>query len=130
MAQQQGIYGLHNDPAMDTLINLIGKQRKEIKKMEKFMTPQRATEFVYAQNYRKNKDGQWVEKKNQKFDMLNVQDNDGDGLEDIVVTKDKKVYSFNDFLPKDTEYPLRRAFLMEIRNIKIDLEINSIIDIL
>jgi hypothetical protein len=38
MAQQGGIYGLNTDPTMDVLINLVGKQRKEIKKMEKLMT--------------------------------------------------------------------------------------------
>jgi hypothetical protein len=77
------------------------------------MTPQRAIEFVYAQNHRRNIDGQMVDKKNPKFGMLNVQDYDGDGLEDTLVTKDGKVNSFNGFLPKDTDYPLRRAFLME-----------------
>jgi hypothetical protein len=94
---QQGIYGLNTDPAMDALINLVSLQRKEIKKMEKLMTPQRASEFVYAQNHIRNKDGQMVEKKNQKFGMLNVQDYDGDGLKDTIVTKDGKVYSFNGF---------------------------------
>jgi hypothetical protein len=45
--------------------------------------------------------------------MLNYQDYDGDGLEDTIVTKQGKVYYFNGFLPKDTDYPLRRAFLLE-----------------
>jgi hypothetical protein len=114
MAQPQGIYGLNVDPAMDALIKLVGQQRKEIRKMEKLMTPQRAQEFVQAQNYRLDpKTNQMVQKKNPKFDMLNVQDYDGDGLPDTVVTKEGKVYSFNGFLPKDTDYPLRRAFLMQ-----------------
>jgi hypothetical protein len=82
--------------------------------MEKLMTPQRAQEFVYKQNHRKNKNGEWVEKtKGERYDMLNVQDYDVDGLDDTIVTKGGKVYSFNGFLPKDTDYPLRRAFLME-----------------
>jgi hypothetical protein len=68
---QQGIYVLHTDPAMEAFINLVGKQRKEIRKMEKLMIPQRASEFVYAQNHRKNKNEQWVDKTNKKFDMLN-----------------------------------------------------------
>jgi hypothetical protein len=55
---------------MDALINLVGKQRKEINKMEKLMTQQRAGEFVYAQNHRKNKDGQMVEKRVKKFALL------------------------------------------------------------
>jgi hypothetical protein len=39
MEQQGGIYSLNTDPAMEALINLVGKQLKEIKKMEKLMTP-------------------------------------------------------------------------------------------
>jgi hypothetical protein len=55
--------------------------------MEKLMTPQRAQEFVYAQNYRLDpKTNQMVQKKNPKFNMLNVQDYDGDGIDDIIVT--------------------------------------------
>jgi hypothetical protein len=30
-----------------------------------------------------------------------------------VVTKEGKVYSFNGFLPKDTDYPLHRVFLRQ-----------------
>jgi hypothetical protein len=33
MAQPQGIYGLNVDPAMDALIKLVGKHRKELRKM-------------------------------------------------------------------------------------------------
>jgi hypothetical protein len=49
-------------------------------------------------------------KKNQKFAKLDVKDYYSYGLPDIVVTKEGKVYSFNDFLPKDTEYPSLRPF--------------------
>jgi hypothetical protein len=38
MAQQGGICNLNTYPAMDALINLVGKQGKEIKKMEKLIT--------------------------------------------------------------------------------------------
>jgi hypothetical protein len=52
---QRGKYGLNTDPSMEALITLLGEKRKEIKKMEKIMTPQRAQEFVYAQNHRFDK---------------------------------------------------------------------------
>jgi hypothetical protein len=81
--------------------------------MEKLMIQQRAGEFVYAQNHRKNKDVQMVEKMIKKFALLDEKDYDCDGISDTVVTKDKKVYSFNGFLPKDTDYPLCREFLLE-----------------
>jgi hypothetical protein len=56
---------------MDALINFVGKQRKEIRKMEKLMIQQRAGEFVYAQNYRLDpKTNQLLPKKNQKFALL------------------------------------------------------------
>jgi hypothetical protein len=111
MAQSKGIYNLNVDPGMDALKKLVGQQRKEIRKMEKLMTPQRAQEFVHAQNYRLDpKTQQMVPKKEPKFAMLNVQDYDGDGIDDTIVTKEGKVYSFNGFLPKDTDYPLRRYF--------------------
>jgi hypothetical protein len=104
MTQRQVIYGLNVDQAMDALINLVGKQLKEIRKMENLMTPQKAQKFVHAQNYRIDpKTSQAVQKKNPKFDILNVQDYDGDGIDDTNVTKDGKVYSFNGFLPKDTD---------------------------
>jgi hypothetical protein len=44
-----------------------------------------------------------VQKKNPKFNMLDAQDYDGIGIPDTVVTKEGKVYSFNGFLPKDTD---------------------------
>jgi hypothetical protein len=34
-------------------------------------------------------------------------------IPDTFVTKEVKVYSFNNFLPKTTDYLLRRTFLME-----------------
>jgi hypothetical protein len=37
--------------------------------------------------------------------MLEVKDYDGDRLSDTIVTKDDKVYSFNGFITKDTDYP-------------------------
>jgi hypothetical protein len=111
---QRGKYGLNMDPSMEALISLVGEQRKEIKKMEKLMTPERAEEFVYKQNHRfDKKTNQMVEKKNPKFAKITDFDYDGDGITDTVVTKDGKVYSFNCFLPKDTDYPLRREFLMK-----------------
>jgi hypothetical protein len=113
----QPLYNLNSDPAMDALINLVSKQRKEIRKMEKLMTPTRAQEFIFKQNNRfDKKTNQWIAKKNNPkthFDMLNVQDYDGDGLDDTIVTKGGKVYSVNGVLPKDTDYPIKRAFLME-----------------
>jgi hypothetical protein len=51
MAQQGGIYNLNTDPEMETLIKLVGKQWKEIRKMEKVMTLQRVGVFLHAQNY-------------------------------------------------------------------------------
>jgi hypothetical protein len=80
------------------------------------MIPQRAQEFVHAQNIRfDKKTNRMVQKKNPKLDMLNGQDYDGDGIDDTIVSKEEKVYSFNGFLPKDTDYPLRRSYLMENR---------------
>jgi hypothetical protein len=38
------------DPSMKALLDLISKQHKEIPKMEKLMTPQRAQEFIHKQN--------------------------------------------------------------------------------
>jgi hypothetical protein len=78
------------------------------------MSQQREGEFVYAQNHRfDSKTNKMVPKKNQKFDLLQEQDYDGDGIDDTVITKEGKVYSFNGFLPKDTDYPLHRSFLMQ-----------------
>jgi hypothetical protein len=42
--------------------------------------------------------------------MLEYKDYDGDGLEDTIITKEGKVYSFNGYLPKDTDYPLRKTY--------------------
>jgi hypothetical protein len=60
----QGIYNLNTDPSMDALIKLVSQQRKEIRKMEKLMTPTRAQEFIQSQNYRLDpKTNQLVPKK-------------------------------------------------------------------
>jgi hypothetical protein len=48
------------DPSMQALLNLVNKQHKEIRKMEKLMTPQRADEFIHKQNYRKNDQGEEI----------------------------------------------------------------------
>jgi hypothetical protein len=42
--------------------------------------------------------------------MLPVKDYDGDNLDVTIVTKDGKVYSFNGFITKDTDYPLRQSY--------------------
>jgi hypothetical protein len=39
---QRGIYGFNTDRSMEALIKLVRVQRKEIKKIEKLMTPQRS----------------------------------------------------------------------------------------
>jgi hypothetical protein len=86
---------------MDTLIKFVGQQLKEIRKIEKLMTRQRTREFIHAQNYRYDtKTQQVVPKKNQKFNLLQEQDYDGDGIDDIVVTKEGKVYYCNGFFHK------------------------------
>jgi hypothetical protein len=84
--------------------------------MGKLMISQRAGEFIYKNNYNINKQGQEVKKKNKKFDMLSYKDYDGDGLEDTIATKDGKVYSFNGYMPKFSDYPLHKTFLSQ--NIK------------
>jgi hypothetical protein len=82
--------------------------------MEKLMTPQRAQEFVHAQNYRLDpKTNQMVPKKNQKFIKYDYMDYDGDGIPDIIITKEGEINFFNGFLPKVTNYPICRTFLMQ-----------------
>jgi hypothetical protein len=65
------------DPSMKALLELVSKQHKEIRKMEKLMTSQRAQEFIHKQNYYKNAQGEEVLKKNPKYDMLEYKDYDG-----------------------------------------------------
>jgi hypothetical protein len=50
------------------------------------------------------KTNQMVQKKTPKFEMTEVRDHDGDGLEDNVVTIERKVYSFKYFFSKNTDY--------------------------
>jgi hypothetical protein len=45
--------------------------------------------------------------------MLEYKDYDSDGLEDIIVIKDGKVYSFNGVMPKDSDYSLLKTFLAQ-----------------
>jgi hypothetical protein len=37
--------------------------------------------------------------------MLSVRDYDRDGFDNLIVTKDDKVDSFNGFVTKETDYP-------------------------
>jgi hypothetical protein len=99
--------------AMQALLILVSKQHKEIRKMEKLMTPQRATEFIHKNNYYKNKEGQEVQKKNPKYELMKYKDYDGDGLEDTIVTQEGKVYSFNGYMPKDSDYPSHKTYLSQ-----------------
>jgi hypothetical protein len=92
------------DPSMDALLNLVSKQRQEIRRLEGLMVPNPAAEFVQTHNTHKNKQGQLVDNKVKRYKVEDVQDYDRDDLNDTIVTKDGKLYSFNGFITKDTDY--------------------------
>jgi hypothetical protein len=76
------------------------------------MVPNRAREFIQTQNTNfDKKTNKRVPNKVQRNNMLDVKDYDEDGLDDIIVTKDDKIYSVNRVVSKDTDYPLIQAYI-------------------
>jgi predicted fused transcriptional regulator/phosphomethylpyrimidine kinase len=88
---------------METMIDLISDKKKEIKRLESLVTYERAHEFV-------NKRNEKIKKNENKFLLLEDADYNNDNIPDTVVTKGGKVYSFNVYLTKDTEFPFRNKF--------------------
>jgi hypothetical protein len=43
--------------------------------------------------------------------MSAIKDYEGDRIDDTIIIKDGKVYSFNGFIKKDTDYSFRQAYL-------------------
>jgi hypothetical protein len=88
---------------METMIDLIADQKKDIKRLKSLMTYQRAQEFISKRNEN-------IKKDQNKFMLLDDADYNNDSIPDIVVTKGGKEYSFNGFLTKDTNFPLQKRF--------------------
>jgi hypothetical protein len=100
------------DATMDALLNLVSTIQKEIKRLNILIVPNRAHESIGTHNtHIDKKTKQRVANKVQQYDMLQPKDYDGDGLADTIVTKDGKIYSFNGFVTKDNDYPLRQVYL-------------------
>jgi hypothetical protein len=58
-----------------------------------------------------NKRNEKIKKDENKFILLDDDDYNNDTIPDTAVTKGGKVYSFNGYLTKDTDFPLRKRFV-------------------
>jgi hypothetical protein len=86
------------------MIDLIADQKKEIKRLESLMIYDRTHEYM-------NKRNEKIKKDENIFRLLEDADYNNDNIPDTVVTKGGKVYSFNGYLTKDTDFPFRNKFV-------------------
>jgi hypothetical protein len=91
-------------PDMESMIDLLVDKKKEINRLESLMTYDRAQEFVTKRNEK-------IKKDENKYMLLEDADYNNDAIPDTVGTKGGKVYSFNGYLTKDADFPLRKRFV-------------------
>jgi hypothetical protein len=93
------------DQKMFAIQQLVGQLHSELKRNAKFTSYPQAKDFVDEHNKTYEKNGT-----KKAWSILKYQDYDGDNVPDVIVGYKNKLYSYNGFRPKETDYPLRQAF--------------------
>ena len=97
-------YKKNSSPEMKAVMQLVSENRSLLKSNANLQSHLRAKEWTEKKN--KN-----IKNEGNHYRVLPEVDYDGDNVNDIIVTKNGKVYSFNGYMPKDNDWPLRGAYL-------------------
>jgi hypothetical protein len=93
------------DQKMFAIQQLVGQLHSELRRNAKFTSYPQAKDFVDLRNKPHEKSGT-----KKLWSILKYQDYDGDNVPDVIVGYKNKLYSYNGFQPKETDYPFRQAF--------------------
>jgi len=100
-------YKENSSPEMRAVMRLVSDNRSLLKTNANLQSHKRAKDWTVKRNKKL--------KKENHYHVLPEVDYDGDDTPDIIVTKNGKIYSFNGYMPKENDWPLRGTYLSHNR---------------
>ena len=100
-------YKENSSPEMRAVMRLVSDNRSLLKTNANLQSHKRAKDWTVKRNKKL--------KKENHYHVLPENDYDGDDTPDIIVTKNGKIYSFNGYMPKENDWPLRGTYLSHNR---------------